>query len=361
MEEYLIVGLGLAGIALCETLEEHGRSFQVVDHGAPSASTVAGGIYNPVVLKRISVAWKAAEQLPLVTPFYSSLEEKLQMRFHKSLPVLRRFASVEEQNLWFEARDSPGLEPFLSAAIEPNRNQNLHAPYGYGKVLGTGRVATNTLVKAYRAYLQAGGRLREERFDPRQMVLSKDGVTYGDIRALRIVFATGAGLREMDLFQHLPLGGNKGEYLEIHCPALKEERIVKASVFLIPLGEDRYSVGATYDQKDHDRVPTPGAAIFLRKKLEEFLRCRYTVTEQVAGIRPVVADRRPLVGKHPGYERVYVLNGFGSRGVMIAPYAAQKLFRAMEFNEPLDPEMDIDRFRKRFIHGRKPLPGNRNG
>ena len=64
----------------------------------------------------------------------------------------------------------------------------------------------------------------------------------------------------------------------------------------------------------------------------------------VAGVRPTVKDRRPLVGRHSEYKNLYMLNGLGTRGVMIAPYVAKELFEFIENDEALDIEIDINRF-----------------
>ena len=39
-----------------------------------------------------------------------------------------------------------------------------------------------------------------------------------------------------------------------------------------------------------------------------------------------------------------MLNGLGTRGVMIAPYVAQKLFDFIDKGTPLESEIDINRF-----------------
>ena len=80
------------------------------------------------------------------------------------------------------------------------------------------------------------------------------------------------------------------------------------------------------------------------EKLNAFITCDYEVVDQLAGIRPTVTDRRPLVGRHPKHENMFVLNGFGSRGVMIGPWASQRLFDFIEDGKPLHPEIDIARF-----------------
>ena len=43
---------------------------------------------------------------------------------------------------------------------------------------------------------------------------------------------------------------------------------------------------------------------------------------------------------------MYVLNGLGTRGVMIGPYVARQLFNFIENQEPLDKEIDFNRFNK---------------
>ena len=52
-------------------------------------------------------------------------------------------------------------------------------------------------------------------------------------------------------------------------------------------------------------------------------------------------DRRPLVGVHPEHQNLYILNGLGTRGVMIAPTEAENLYNYIEDNQSLDLESDI--------------------
>jgi len=99
----------------------------------------------------------------------------------------------------------------------------------------------------------------------------------------------------------------------------------------------------------------------LLDKLNTFIRCDYEVVDQVAGIRPTVADRRPLLGRHPRHQNLYVLNGFGSHGVMVAPYAAHQLYNFIEKGVPLDSDVDIARFRKKFPKSNFGFSWGRNG
>ena len=402
MLDYLIVGLGLAGISFCEELEKHGKSYRVINDDSQQASVVAGGLYNPVILKRFTLAWKAAEQLQLALPFYTRLEKKLGVKLNYPLPVYRRFASIEEQNLWFEAADKKGLDGFLSNEIHSNTNPNIDAPFGYGEVLGAGRIDTKLLVASYTKHLLEKDCFREERFEYNQLEIVGSGtpsemtdreiplydatkldgpqsnkprtdeprtdrphrerpqiersqtneayIRYsspesGEIfKARQIVFAEGFGMKNNPFFDYLPMQGSKGEYLFIKAPELEEVRAIKSSIFVIPEGDALYRAGANYAGRDKTNETTDEARRYLLAKLDAIIRCDYEVVDQVAGVRPTVSDRRPLVGRHPEYQNVYLLNGFGSRGVMVGPYAANQLYRYSSEDVSLDTEIDITRF-----------------
>ena len=136
----------------------------------------------------------------------------------------------------------------------------------------------------------------------------------------------------------------KGELLTIYAPDLKVNFLIKSAIFILPVGDDLYKVGATFNWKDKTKEPTTEGRNELELKLKSVIDCDYTIVDQVAGIRPTVKDRRPLIGVHKKYRQVAVLNGLGTRGVMIAPLMAKKLFQNIENGIRLDKEIDIARF-----------------
>lgn len=348
MVDYIVVGLGLAGISFCETLEAHNKSFAVFTDNSQQASLVAGGLYNPVVLKRFTLAWKGQEQLEIAHPFYTRLEQKLGVQLNYALPVCRRFATAEEQNAWFEAADRPGLNAFLCPSLVANTNPSLYAPFGFGVVKHTGRIDTRTLIAAYKSYLTRKGCLTPASFDFSQLHFEGDYLHYQSLKAKHLVFACGYGLKNNPFFNYLPLKGTKGELLTIKTPDFEENRVIKAAVFSIPIAAQEYCIGATYTWKDKTQTPTETAKKELLEKLSRFFTGDFQVTAHRAGIRPTVADRRPLAGQHPRYKNLYVLNGLGSRGVLIAPYVSKQLFNGIEKGTALDPEIDIRRFTKKY-------------
>jgi glycine/D-amino acid oxidase-like deaminating enzyme len=175
------------------------------------------------------------------------------------------------------------------------------------------------------------------------LALDLDLLQYAEIRTRHIVFSEGLGVRKNPYFSYLPLKGTKGEVLTISAPELKLNAAIKSSVFIIPIGKDLYNVGSTYNWEDKTNTPTRQAREELLTKLETFITCDFDVVEHLAGIRPTAKDRRPLVGRHPEHQNLYVLNGLGSRGVMIAPYVAEQLYNYIENDIPLSSEININR------------------
>lgn len=346
MTDYIIVGAGLSGISLAEELTKRGKTIKVFDNNSQSSSTVAGGVYNPVILKRFTLAWNAANQLETAIPFYQALEEKLGIKLVEELPIYRKFNSVEEQNNWFTAADKRSLALFLDTDLKQEVNSCLPSQYSFGRVKGTGRIDTALLLERYWLHLNEQGVFFRERFEYDKLDILPEGVTYKSHQAGKIIFCEGFGLKKNPHFSFLPLYGNKGEYIIIKAPALKLQVAVKSSVFILPLGEGLYKVGATYNNKDTSEAPTREARETLLGKLAAMITCDFEVVDQVAGIRPATKDRKPVVGQHPEHSQLYCCNGFGSRGVLIAPCIAKEMAAHLEEGRPLDPEINLTRFQK---------------
>ena len=345
-ETFLVVGWGLAGMAVARQFELRGTPFEVISDRSTSASRVAAGVYNPIVLRRYNLAWEAAYSMPLADSFYQALSDDLGIEVDVPLPLYRRMASVEEQNGWYTAMDKPGLMPFMHPEIVHYKNPGLDLPYGVGPVLNTGWVRTEELLDRYAAVLSERGLFHTESWSDDHW--DNERKTWHGRAYRGVVLATGFGIAQSRYFGYLPVQGTKGELLTIHAPGLGEEHIVKSGVFLLPLGNDYYRVGSTYSWDDPTDTPTEQARIKLEKDLEALLLIPYQVVDHRAGLRPTVPDRRPLVGVHPNYPSLSVINGMGSRGVVMAPSAAKALVTHLIDNEPLAEEIDIKRY-ARFL------------
>jgi len=342
--DYIIVGSGLASIMFAEQLRTHQKSFVVISDRSQQASLVSSGLYDTVVLKRFIAVLNAASHLETAIPKYISLEKLLGVKLDYVVPIHRVFNSVQEQNNWFLACDKPLLTPFLNPKLVDNKNNSVKAPFGFGEVNATGRIDTQKLIESYRTFLSQMNQYISATFDYEALIETPEGLCYESIQAKHIVFTEGFGIHKNPYFKQLPLEGTKGELITIYAPQLQLTPILKSSIFVIPMEGDHYLVGSTYEWTDKTNIPTSEAKSQLLEKLERLVTCDFEVVNQRAGIRPTVSDRRPLVGRHPNHQKMYVLNGLGTRGVLIAPAMAEALYAFIETDAPLPEEIDISRF-----------------
>jgi len=342
--DYIIVGLGLVGLALSEKFEALGKSFVVFNDNSQQASIVAGGMYNPVVLKRFTPVYKGAEMLEEALPFYDKLAKKLNIKLDYKVPIARVFKSIAEQNNWFLASDKPILKDYMEDVLLSNNNPSIKAKFKLGFLKNTGRIDTKSLIGFYKEYLKKQDCLIEVSFDYELLKIENKSVSYKDITASKIVFCEGFGMHKNPFFNYLPLQESKGELLTIQAPNLNLEYFLKGPVFIMTLGNDLYKVGATFNWTYKTNNPTEKGKNELLEKLATLIKSDYKIVAHHAGVRPTVKDRRPLLGKHPKYKNMAIFNGLGTRGVMIAPYAVNYLIDHLEKDTDLPNDLVIYRF-----------------
>lgn len=347
MLDYLIIGSGLAGISFAEIALLNHKSILVMDNNSQNSSKIAGGLYNPVILKRFSEVGQAKEHLLIMNEFFPNLERKLDCKVDFKMPILRKFFSIEEQNNWFAASDKVNLSPYLSTNLISRKYSAIDSPFGYGEVLQTGYVDTALLLIKYKEYLKSRQLYIEESFDYTLLKEESNSIQYKDIQARHIIFAEGFGMHANPYFNNLPLDGTKGELFIIKAPLLDLNVILNTSVFIIPLGDDLFKIGATYNWTDKTDTPTEEGRSELVEKIQEIIKCDFEIVKHFAGVRPTVKDRKPLVGTYKNHNSIHILNGLGTRGVMLGPAMAKALFENIEHQKPLDKAIDIKRFDKK--------------
>lgn len=269
--DFIIVGLGLAGLAFARELEKNNKSFIVFENDSQNSSKVAGGMYNPVILKRFTPVWDAKQQLEVALPFYKELEDLLQNKYDIPQSIGRLFTSIEEQNNWFATCDHPLLSEYMIPEVDTTIYNGIDAPFGYGRVEKTGRIDAKKLLDDYRKYLSEKDYLIVEGFDYSELDLSNNSILYKEINARKIVFCEGFGIKRNPFFNYLPMQEAKGELITIHAPELEIDFILKSAVFILPLGNHRFLVGATFNWKDKTNEPSKEGKEELVGKLEKII------------------------------------------------------------------------------------------
>jgi glycine/D-amino acid oxidase-like deaminating enzyme len=126
----------------------------------------------------------------------------------------------------------------------------------------------------------------------------------------------------------LDLIPNHGQVLDLKIENLEIDTIVNFGQFLLPFGNEKFRLGATYDWNEVPDVPTEEARELLLSELNSRLKKEVVVESQKTGYRPTTRDRRPILGFAKGNETLGVFGGLGSKGVLLAPYFA-KLFTSV--------------------------------
>lgn len=350
--ENLIVGLGIAGLNLSHQLEKAGKSFIVIDNcPTNSASLIAGGIYNPVVFKRKLKSWKADDLIPALVEAYGEMDARLNIAsLHHKFPILKPITSIDDLGEWKQVIQEGRLAPYVES-IEMGAPKG---PFREGFVASTtirngGFLQIEKTLLAYREYLKKKGWLVQEKFDYSALKITDSGVEYKDNLADRIIFSEGRFISENPYFSWVPFKPTKGQILTVKTDSsLTADRIYNQQFLLFPTEtKDVFKLGATYEWDVLDEVPTKASTEELLSKAEKVLNVKFEVLEEKAAIRPTVVDRRPVIGVHPEHKNLFLFNGMGTKGVMIAPYFAKQLVDFIYDNQELDAEVNLNRFLRR--------------
>lgn len=335
--DVLVLGRGIAGAVLAEEALRRGLRVHVFDRPRPGqASAAAAGVVNPLVLRRDVPAWRAAELVPLAAAFYTRMQEHLGVPLWHPLDLVKVFPTSREAEHWTRAMQDPASAPFMASTPCPGLDAApLKIPHGYGTVRGAAWLDVGRLLDTQRVQALADGWLTEAVVDPTSILPIAGGIRIGDRSAPWLVRCEGA-------FAALPgLVPVKGETLLVRIPGLHLEQLVHRGVFLLPLGKDRYRVGATFAWNDVWSGPTAQGRDELLRRLRLLTGSDVEVLDHAAGVRPTTRDRRPLLGPVAPHEAV--LNGLGARGVSLAPWCAGHLLDHLFGGMALDPEVGAGR------------------
>ena len=336
--DYLIVGQGIAGSLLSHFLLKRKKSLLIVDHVNPSSSSmVAAGIFNPITGRRFVKTWKADEIFPFAENTYLELEKEFGEQFYYPRKIVRTLSDQKELNELEIKQKKPEYAAYMNPPISLGNQVKVEINKG-------GNLHINKFVRLIRDNYKTSGLLVDAYFDNTDMKIEEDGVVWNNVIAKRVIFCEGIKAMDNPWFGDLPFTHAKGEILTIKSPELNIDYIQSKGIFILPLGDDTYRVGATYDWSDVTDTPTQKGRDELIKKLETLIDTDYSVINHLAGIRPTVKDRRPLIGIHPTFPQIGIFNGLGTKGVSLGPYFAHHFVEHLESGTALNQEVDIQRF-----------------
>jgi glycine oxidase len=343
----LIVGAGIAGLAIGWRLAQAGVETEILERGlagrgatwaaagmiAPNAELGGGPKALATFARNARALWPDfAKQLEAESGKPVSYCEKGSLLVAQSA---ERASALKDQGAtlsrngipaeWLEPQQLRMREPLLS----PSLSGGLYMPED-------AQVDNRSLPDALcRAITKAGGRLREH-CEVHSLLVQGGAVraavtTQGQLDADLIVLACGAW---MNLIGGIapetlpPVKPAKGQMVACEPPAgtqLLSAPIWGEDVYLVPR-KDRVFIGATVEDASFDISITRETRDFLLKAATYLIPeiSSWHVTEMWAGLRPRTPDDAPVLGATatPG---LYVASGQFRNGILFAPAVADTL------------------------------------
>ncbi len=332
MKKILIVGQGIAGTLLAWSLRRRGCSVYIADGNlAGGSSNVAAGIINPVTGKRFVKSWRFDEFFPVAKAVYQQIELEFGISIWEERPTLRLLGTPEEANDWAIRCAQPDYANHLSETENAGAwGAFLKPDFRFGIIQKSARVKFPLLLSAFREKAQYEG------------VFIEKSIDYQEIESLlqqydHIVFCEGWRAQTNPFFPESQFRVSKGEALIIRftrqIDSLTDSQtintmpteMIKKTMLLVPMGDDTFWVGSTYRWHFDDTLPGAEGREYILSYLHEMFDAPFEVVDQVSGIRPTMIDRRPVVGQSKLNPKVFIFNGLGTKGALLAPFFAEQL------------------------------------
>lgn len=365
-----IIGAGINGCASAHFLTHAGLSVALFDKGgiAAGGSGAAGAFISPKISKSGPLKRLMDDAYAFSLSFYDTVYPK-----HLTKTPQLHIAKFDDENAKV---DHFRKHATMKVFERPERFDKLlsETARSFSSVYfeHSGIVDAEAMCRA----LAADAHFYEQ--EVTELKRLKDAWKLNGIRAKTVLLATGAYDKLVDE-PYIKLRGVWGHRIDIRTTT-KIDAIIHHTVSLAPTDADGVSaIGATHDVHYHpQRSEEPYDIESGRKELIEkatgTVRLEAVeVLRDYTGLRSGSNDYLPLLGRlvdaeatlreYPQLQKgqsidpdtyryhpdLYMINGSGGYGFVLAPYLASMLCRHLVKEEPLDPQLEPLRFFNRWV------------
>jgi glycine oxidase len=376
--DVVVVGGGVIGTAAAYCLAKRGLDVAIVEQtGIATGSTghghgvvsLVGNDFRPGAHARLGVASAALYPAHVaavaedsgIDPLYHELPGLALALLEEEEEIFRRSMSRlagELDATWLDGDECRQLEPRLS----PDVRGGVHYRHG--------QVDARALAQAQaRAVERRGGRVVEGRVAGLTRLGDRvTGVTCsgGSIACSHVVLAMGAWLGAAEPWTGLrlpvrPLHGEvlhmrlRGRPLELflttgrHGPILprKDGVLMVGSIGGVTMSGDDVERTHTFDPADpisaeFDGTPRPENRTYMVEQARKVLPVLddADVVAHLAGVRPLSADRMPIIGRVPDLDGALIAGGHGTKGIHLAPITGAAIADLVCGDGTLEPDLD---------------------
>jgi glycine oxidase len=343
--DVIVVGGGLAGIWTCFRLIALNKKVALIDLPEGNcSSSIAAGIYNPLLAKHQKLSYKAHEIYPHIAEEYARIEAFINEQVHHAMPIAYIIDQLKTLNDWAGLCSDDRFKPFVSLNNE-RLSDNIISDLGYLTIQSSAWVDIPHLMKAFKTAIQSEHIYLSQTFDYSLLQIHEDHLRYQDLLADKIVFCEGIGIQQNPFAAHIRLKPAKGEVLLINSQCAVNDCIPQQGVFLLPIAANTFKVGSNFEWQQLDTQITESAKQEIVDKLCEWFKEPFEIIDHKAGIRPSSHDRRPILGAIDDQQQLFVFNGLGSKGVALSPYYSQCLVDYMYNGTQIDDEASVNRYK----------------
>ena len=352
-----LVGGGIAAITLALALVQRGRAVQLLCKDADIAQGAShnrqGALYpqlqtsfTPVSrfhAHAYSFAGRRYRQLLRLFAFPQQFCGVLTLACTEQLA--QRQVKIQQESAWpaglFQAVDSAQASEIAGLALPW---PGLYYPDG-------GWIAPQRFCQAALAWL-----LQQPHFtvvaNSEVVALQKNDAHWtvqtnnGQYQSEQVVLCTGSELHQLEQTRHLPINQIRGQVSHVAATQMAPLRTVLCHQGYITPADptdfhSEHCVGATFDRTSRDMQSTAADDAANLALVNQALKqpdwfASASVRSAKTGIRATVPDHLPIAGMVA--PELYVLGGFGARGLLFAPLLAEQLAAAL-CQEPL-PQPD---------------------
>jgi glycine oxidase len=244
-QKFLIVGAGVAGITLGKHLIDSGHHVTLLDSGNNRSSAIAAGLINPMVFRRMTKSWRLDEFSPFAIEFYTNWERDCNTQFYHPITIRRMFSSEQERGYWLKKQSNPDYQDYLTVVTKEDESYSLAKnDFGTGRVKLASYISTTEFLTKGKAWIAENNIVRQEQVD--YSAIDPQKGTYKEEQYDGIIFCEGVEIRHNPWFNHVPINPTKGETLTIESSNITETESLNRKCFILPIGDGKFRVGATY-------------------------------------------------------------------------------------------------------------------
>ena len=356
----IILGAGLSGLSVADSLMELGYQCAIIDSGFPGfgASGAPMMLANPATGRRARRMWRAEDCFNSLLKYLSKVERKTGIRCYNVNGVVRPALSAEIAEDFIRSPDKYEWLPGWIEWIDPDR---FSKQFPYFKTEFGGLFLPNGITLKGDEYCESMVQYLESEncythFGSKPEII-KNGNQWiiqieGDIQLITkiVIDATGYQQTFNKKWSFIPLHPIKGQTATLHFDENIELKHSVSSLGYIAVMPDNpleITVGSTYEHKFKDLWPDTKGLSYLQNKLEKTLPgywAKSTSVKQWASVRVSVQDKMPVVGEHPELKNFYFIGAMGSKGLMMSRYVADILAQKIGNGIPLEPSLSLQRF-----------------